>query len=140
MPSFSLIAITGHSSYPLTSENASPFGTCTVYLSCAEIATPAAKTAIDTEILRLISVLFFIVASPSFGLAADNPSGNRLVALPSPRLRTAPTVGHEEHDYSMDLRVAKWGPMPAVHGREWVKLRRTQCEHNVFRFALELGH
>src|SRR5712671_5895149 len=30
----------------------------------------------------------------------------------SPRLRTAPTVAHEEHDYSMDLRVAKWGPMP----------------------------
>jgi hypothetical protein len=32
-------------------------------LSCAEIATPAAKTAIDIEILRLISVLFFTVAS-----------------------------------------------------------------------------
>jgi len=30
----------------------------------------------------------------------------------SPRLRTAPTVAHEEHHYSMDLRVAKWGPMP----------------------------
>src|SRR6266446_3932365 len=30
----------------------------------------------------------------------------------SPRLRTAPTVAHEEHDYSMDLRIAKWGPMP----------------------------
>jgi hypothetical protein len=40
-----------------------PIGTCTAYLSCAEIATPAAKTAIDIEILRLISVLFFTVAS-----------------------------------------------------------------------------
>src|SRR6266567_3782337 len=30
----------------------------------------------------------------------------------SPRLRTAPTVAHEEHDYSMNLRVAKWRPMP----------------------------
>jgi hypothetical protein len=61
LPPFSLIAITGQSSYPLNSENASPFGTCRVYLSCAEIATPVAKTAIDTEILRLINVLFFIV-------------------------------------------------------------------------------
>jgi hypothetical protein len=77
-----------------------------VYLSCAEIATPAAKTAIDTEILRLISVFFFIVASP-------NPVvGNCVVALFSPRLRAALPVAHEEHDYSMDLRVAEWGPMP----------------------------
>src|SRR6266436_3271298 len=41
---------------------------------------------------------------------------NCVVALSSPRLRTAPTVAHEEYDYSMDLRVAKWGPMPTVHG------------------------
>jgi hypothetical protein len=40
-----------------------------------QLATPAAKTAIDAEILRLISVLFFIVASP-------NPVvGNCVVAL-----------------------------------------------------------
>jgi hypothetical protein len=36
-----------------------------VYLSWAEIETPAVKTAIDTEILTLICVLFLIVASPS---------------------------------------------------------------------------
>src|ERR1700674_4060457 len=28
------------------------------------------------------------------------------------RLRTAPAVAYEEQDYSMDLRIAKWGPMP----------------------------
>src|SRR5215510_1198334 len=31
---------TCQSSYPLKSENARPFGTCTVYLSCAEMALP----------------------------------------------------------------------------------------------------
>jgi hypothetical protein len=44
--------------YPLNSENPRPLGTWTVYLSCAEIATPAAKTAIDTEMLRLIRAFF----------------------------------------------------------------------------------
>src|SRR5690348_7657355 len=34
-----------HPSYPLNSENASPPGTFTVYLSCAEMATPASTTA-----------------------------------------------------------------------------------------------
>jgi hypothetical protein len=47
-------------------------------------------------------VFFFIVASP-------NPVvGNCVVALFSPRLRAAPPVAHEEHDYSMDLRVSNW--------------------------------
>ena len=36
---------TCHASYPLNSENASPFGTFTVYLSCAEIAQPPATTS-----------------------------------------------------------------------------------------------
>src|SRR5689334_13978060 len=35
-----LTATVGHSSNPLNSENASPSGTCTVYLSCAEMALP----------------------------------------------------------------------------------------------------
>jgi hypothetical protein len=69
-PSFSLIAITGQSSYPLNSENASPFGTCKVYLSCAEIAAPAAKMAIDAEMLRLISELFFHRRISLIGLGA----------------------------------------------------------------------
>src|SRR5258708_31823059 len=41
------MATTCQSSYPLNSENASPFGVCTVYLSCAEIALPP-KTASTT--------------------------------------------------------------------------------------------
>ena len=35
-----LTATTFQSSYPLKSENASPSGTCSVYLSCAEMASP----------------------------------------------------------------------------------------------------
>ena len=38
------------SSYPLKSENGSPFGTVTVYLSCAEIALPAKTTS--TTVMR----------------------------------------------------------------------------------------
>ena len=52
LPPFSLIAITGQSSYPLNSENASPFGTCTVYLSCAEMALKP-KTASTTAIITI---------------------------------------------------------------------------------------
>src|SRR5262250_528385 len=44
-----LTATVGQSSNPLNSENASPFGTCTVYLSCAEMALPP-KTASATAI------------------------------------------------------------------------------------------
>jgi hypothetical protein len=32
-----------------------------------------------------------------------------IASLPSPRLRTAPTVAHEEHNYSMHLRVYEMG-------------------------------
>jgi hypothetical protein len=50
--------------YPLNPENASPFGTTKLYLSCAEIATPAVKRAIDSEILRLIGALFSLLHHP----------------------------------------------------------------------------
>ena len=45
LPPFSLIAMTGQPSYPLNSENASPFGTRTVYLAWAVLrdAGPAAQ-------------------------------------------------------------------------------------------------
>src|SRR5262249_25684470 len=43
-----LTATVCQSSYPLNSENASPFGTCTVYLSCAARAMPT-KPARTTE-------------------------------------------------------------------------------------------
>ena len=49
-PPFSLIAITGQPSYPLNSEKARPFGTSTVYLSCAEIALPPKKVSTAARI------------------------------------------------------------------------------------------
>ena len=54
--SFRLIEIACHASYPLNSENASPPGTFTVYLSCAEMATPP-KTASIAAIVVIISML-----------------------------------------------------------------------------------
>src|SRR4029077_10977913 len=60
-PSFSPIAITGQSSYPLNSENASPFGTCTVYLSCAEIALPP-KTASTTATITITENGILVIA------------------------------------------------------------------------------
>src|SRR5215472_1462850 len=60
-PPFSLIATTGQSSYPLNSENASPPGTCTVYLSCAEIALPP-KTASTTAMITISADAIFVMA------------------------------------------------------------------------------
>src|SRR5262245_34516096 len=51
-------------SYPLNSENASPPGTCRVYLSCAEIAL-AAKTASTTAATPIVHILLrFITPRP----------------------------------------------------------------------------
>src|SRR5215467_1219478 len=50
-----------HPSYPLNSENASPPGTFTVYLSCAEMASTASNTVIVTIVSM---ILFFIAGTP----------------------------------------------------------------------------
>src|SRR5215471_2013443 len=56
---------TCQASYPLNSENASPFGTFTVYLSCAEIAQP--PTAVNTPvIIAIVNILLPFIASTSF--------------------------------------------------------------------------
>ena len=63
LPPFSLIAITGQPSYPLNSENASPPGTCRVYLSCAEMALPP-KTATTTAMIKIAeNVVLFMTLS-----------------------------------------------------------------------------
>src|SRR3984957_21272884 len=54
-PPFSLIAIADQSSYPLNSENASPPGTCTAYLSWAEMALPP-NTASTAAMMIAIAV------------------------------------------------------------------------------------
>src|SRR5215831_13588973 len=52
-------------SYPLNSENASPFGTFTAYLSCAEMPQPPtpANTAV---IIAIVNILLPFIASTSF--------------------------------------------------------------------------
>src|SRR6185436_4792861 len=60
-----------HASYPLNSENASPPGTFTVYLSCAEMARPP-RTATHTAIPIVNMLLRFIAAPP-----VDRPHDRR---------------------------------------------------------------
>jgi hypothetical protein len=62
-PLLSLVEMTGQSSYPLNFENASPPGTCTVYLS-AEMATPP-KTASPAPTTVIIAVGEILVIAHS---------------------------------------------------------------------------
>src|SRR5690242_11696593 len=65
-------------SYPLNSENASPPGTFTVYLSCAEMAQPP-KTASDTVITAIESLPLPFIASLLYQaiLARNSNIGSR---------------------------------------------------------------
>src|SRR5216683_8232359 len=56
---------TCQASYPLNSENASPFGTFTVYLSCAGMAEPL-TTASTPVIIAIVRILLPFIASTSF--------------------------------------------------------------------------
>src|SRR5215469_17045177 len=55
---------TCQASYPLNSENASPFGTFTVYLSCAEMAQP--PTMATPVIIAIVNILLPFIARTSF--------------------------------------------------------------------------
>ena len=65
LPPFSLIAMTCQLSYPLNSANASPPGTCRVYLSCAEMALPP-KTATTAAMIKIAedAVRFMALSLP----------------------------------------------------------------------------
>src|ERR1700722_5362922 len=55
---------TCQASYPLNSENASPFGTFRAYLSCADIAQP--PTPASTPVISaIVSILLLLIISPS---------------------------------------------------------------------------
>src|ERR1700692_2434769 len=56
---------TCQASYPLNSENESPFGTFTVYLSCAEMAQPPTKASTPV-IIGIVSILLPFITSTSF--------------------------------------------------------------------------
>src|SRR5438132_13622298 len=66
-------------SYPLNSENASPFGTRTVYLawpvSCAEVAllprTASTERASDSTTITTAGILLLFIASPRCLLVAS---------------------------------------------------------------------
>ena len=60
---FRLMEIACHLSYPLNSENASPPGTFTLYLSCAEMARPPA-TASHTVATPIVNTLLRFIAAP----------------------------------------------------------------------------
>src|ERR1700691_2359046 len=69
---------TCHASYALNSENASPFGTFRVYLSCAEMAQPPTKANTHTIIaiagillLFIISTFFAKFRGPTFQVYVD---------------------------------------------------------------------
>src|SRR5712691_11671065 len=59
-----LTATTCQSSYPLNSENASPFGTCTVYLSCADMALPPKTASATTTIAISQDGIFVMLVAP----------------------------------------------------------------------------
>ena len=61
--SFRLMEIDCHASYPLNSENASPPGTFTVYLSCAEMAKPP-KTESHITAIPIINMPLRLIAAP----------------------------------------------------------------------------
>src|ERR1700719_2095309 len=52
-------------SYPLNSENASPFGTFTVYLSCAGMAMPPETASTNAMITITKDRIFFFMARSS---------------------------------------------------------------------------
>src|ERR1700742_3950055 len=56
---------TCQASYPLNSENASPFGTFAVYLSCAEMAEPPTKASTPV-ITGIVSIFLHFIACTSF--------------------------------------------------------------------------
>ena len=61
LPPFSLMAMTDQFSYPLKSAKASPPGTCSVYLSAAEIALPPRMKAAMIKIDE--NAIFFMTLS-----------------------------------------------------------------------------
>src|SRR5258707_10984670 len=62
---FRLTETTCQASYPLNSENESPFGTFTVYLSCAEMAQLPTKAS-TSVIIEIVSIPLPFIASTSF--------------------------------------------------------------------------
>src|SRR5437016_5136348 len=62
--SFRLMEMACHPSYPLNSENASPPGTFTVYLSCAEMALPT-KMASTNAIMTITQDRTLVIAHSS---------------------------------------------------------------------------
>src|SRR3984893_2574036 len=122
MPSFSLIAITGQSSYPLNSENASPSGTLTVYLSWAEIAAPVARAASSTAPVTLINTLFPFIDAPLHLLVGhphdlatnveSHPLDFRIAGTPPRRTKTSGGISScTAHIFRWHL---SWARIPAA--------------------------
>src|ERR1700733_1347110 len=72
LPPFALTAMTGQSSYPLNSANASPPGICRVYLSCAEMALPPKTTTAAAMIKIAEKIILFMTLSRAWRLSAGS--------------------------------------------------------------------
>src|SRR6185436_16106277 len=76
--SFRLMEMACHDSYPLNSENASPPGTFTPYLSCAEMAKPP-RTASHTAASPIVNMLLRSIAAPPYRIVVVWSSEGRVV-------------------------------------------------------------
>src|SRR6202035_2866356 len=82
---------TCQASYPLNSENESPFGTFTVYLSCAEMGLPPAKASAPV-IIGIVSILLPFITSTSFMKFSILTSSFTSFLCPGSLLRSRGTV------------------------------------------------
>src|ERR1051325_10332198 len=86
-----------HPSYPLNSENASPPGTFTEYLSCAKTAK-ALITASPPVIIGIVNILLPFITAPPFCQSTARERSGLGVACPALATRSMPvTARSEEH-------------------------------------------
>src|SRR5512139_1599507 len=93
--------MTCQSSYPLNSENASPSGTCTLYLSCAEMALPAAKTK---------TAAMIAIAQDEILVMLVPPSANQIRWCSFNRNATQGSGGHRLTANRYNQRAFGWNP------------------------------
>jgi hypothetical protein len=78
---------------------------------------PSTQRSRSWYIAHFASVMLGCARSSAWPLLSLAPrkSLKMLIAVPSPRLRTAPTIAHREYDCSRDLRPAKRGSGVSLH-------------------------
>src|SRR5882762_6142883 len=131
-------------SYPLNSENASPFGTRTVYLawpvSCAEVAllprTASTERASDSTTITTAGILLLFIASPRCLLVASmGLMVRRSLARTAGRVKHHGTVtGRRRLRFSISATRSSGGRLVWQYtswARFWDRQRRTSQACNV---------